>query len=858
MITPSAARRAFAWGKVSVLGGLACLACVTPRLAGGAEPKRAKEFNEAIAAKFAGVEEWRGMGEMSEISRATWSTNLEFYDRQAELSTRSTFVLRRAGGLAWDPANGVMRWQGSGEVTGSQVKDFDNRTLGGAYAGEYERWQEVMAGTMRWDRWQLSIAMAERYPSLDPGVPADLEVRRLGEIARRPSSSLPPVARVINETGRNFLRVFRFQETPEDRSRFWAQLAGGPGIVTLTTRFVVPDKGRPQQHGDLTVRSRVVMYPVYDDVEVEVTIPGYAEWRPKGNIAQPKLAGSALAARAVLKSKAGKTKSLPEVEFFRFELLDTSREPGVCLNWPLGAKDDDYDLRLANFGTMISGSQMAAAKAFFTTWGLQSAGDYDLASLPSGELPRMSFGEVTLDGQKAELRAPPKDQAGQPYAEAAIECFDFGAKAELRVTCVLKDGRQIIGLMKGAGGEQDLVRLPKRAGPDWIAEQWRKENEATSLSASDDNEKIEGQRFNGDGFTLYEEYRGWVVGGKHVTGDPKRKDFFVLNLIGADAATGIGMFEAVAKLRVHRLRAGEMSEQARLLNGNHRDAPHRVAQHGVWVKHFSRSGLGDTGAATVMEKKGVAGRPGLVKGIGLLARNNPESAFNQPFNVAARDLPLAYDRAVAHELLHSVGVEEHGPDETQRHWLSLVPPGAAGNQTGRPRYQTAGGEMFTVLTETGENLADKNYQQYLATKAMLEQIGTREIWKKVWASTYANLPPGSTTLDQRAEEYVEQLARAPFELNGIVGQEGRQHSGAEDCVMRYYFARFYEAKGRPNTLYLVTPGTERISYQICHSPTGTGANAAGRSPQSRYGNATLGNCFAQICPNDAVPPAGEK
>ena len=74
--------------------------------------------------------------------------------------------------------------------------------------------------------------------------------------------------------------------------------------------------------------------------------------------------------------------------------------------------------------------------------------------------------------------------------------------------------------------------------------------------------------------------------------------------------------------------------------------------------------------------------------------------------------------------------------------------------------------------------------------------------------------------------------------------------------MRYYFAKFYEATGRKDTIYLATPGTERIGIDICHSGAGTGINASSHEPQSRYGDAAAGegDCFSQICPNDAIPP----
>jgi hypothetical protein len=94
-----------------------------------------------------------------------------------------------------------------------------------------------------------------------------------------------------------------------------------------------------------------------------------------------------------------------------------------------------------------------------------------------------------------------------------------------------------------------------------------------------------------------------------------------------------------------------------------------------------------------------------------------------------------------------------------------------------------------------------------------------------------------------------------------VGVEHGEHSGDQDCVMRYYFAKFYQAKNKPQkTLYVVTPGTERIGLTLCRAITGTGLNDQGHKPQSRYGNAAggEGDCFSKICPNDAIPPRSLK
>lgn len=559
--------------------------------------------------------------------------------------------------------------------------------------------------------------------------------------------------------------------------------------------------------------------PEFDDVEVEVTIDDYAKWRPLGSVAKPATPGNHLVARAILKPKEGQAQVLPKVKSFRFALLDTSREPGVCMNWPLGATDKDYDLRLA------------AAPAF--------------------------AGTVADNAQKIDIETTQEDEHGHPFVLAQVDSYDFGGRATLTVTCTLADGREVVGVMKGQGKDEEFIRLPKMKAPGWIADIWRKQHNVENLADDDDDEKVEGQKDNGDGYTLYEEYRGFVVAGRHIEGDPKRKDFFVLNLIGADALPGINLFEQLSELRVHsKLRRSEMSQAKRLMNGNHRDAPHRVDQHGVWVKTFTRSGLGDNGADTPMTEKGVAGRPGITKGIGILARDNTESIFNQPFNLPAQDAIFAFDRAIAHELLHSVGVEHHGPDDTTGYSLSFIPPNVPENKTGRPHYLT-GDTVVNVLEENGHDLATKVYPLYIGVRQLLKKLGMGAMIESLYGSSFKDKPPGSPAFNEFVEEYIDQLARAVFSVRGMVGLEHGSHSGDQDCVMRYYFAKFYEAKNRKEkTLYLVTPGTERIGMQICRSGTGTGVNGSDHKPQSRYGNAAgdTGNCAAQICPNDAIPP----
>ncbi|MFT3782139.1 MAG: hypothetical protein QM790_08990 [Nibricoccus sp.] len=619
-----------------------------------------------------------------------------------------------------------------------------------------------------------------------------------------------------NRPGYSGTRVW--QDNRIQSAVFDGELSEKPSTIVKDLAIDTSSPDRPSRKSGQI--GRLILHPEFDDVEVEITIEDYAKWRPLGLLSNPKKPGNNIVARATLLPKGGRVEDLPAVKEARFRLLDTSREPGVCMNWPLSANDRDPDMRL-------------------------SAADFT--------------GTLSDEDQKFTTPQTRLDEKKRPFAEAKIDSYDFGGKCGLMVTFLLADGREIVGVMKGEGGGEDIVRVPKTNGADWIAEAWRKEHDVVNVSSSDDEEKVEGQASNGDGFTLYEEYRGWSVNGQRVEGDPTKKDFFVQNLIGPDANNGIRLFEALSQLRVHsKLRRSEMSETKRLMNGNHREGPHRVDQHGVWVKVFSKSALGDDGASTVMLKSGVAGRPGLVKGIGILARNDAQSVFNKPYNLALSDTAMAFDRAIAHELFHSVGVEHHGSGD-YRQILGFVSPKNPFNKLGKPYYGPSMDKPVELLDEKGTDIAARDYEGYRKLREMYDGF-MRERYiaegKEFLAKRQGYDIPIKTP-EQYADMMIEVLAIfCLMHIDGAVGVEHGEHSGQERCLLRYYFARFYEMKSGKKGYYMVTPGTERIGLELCRDGKGTGVNAPGFKPQSRYGDAAsgAGDCFSQICPNDAIPP----
>lgn len=292
-----------------------------------------------------------------------------------------------------------------------------------------------------------------------------------------------------------------------------------------------------------------VTYPVTFEVEVylepaslqELQLeidPGadYEAWMPSTNVGAE--AGKPLTVKATLSAKDG-SKPMARVESFEWKLVDTSREPGVAMNYPVDAKDHNYDLKLEAQGGHV---------------------------------------QVSEDGQNVQ-RAVPADGLTDTVE---VKPYDWGAWSTLQVTAKLSDGREVIGKLKGAGAPD--LRLPKRTANSHIADYWKEQNGAKGGDAADEDNNPEGDGSKGDGLTLYEEYRGFYVNWQHLTTDPKKKDLFVYVKSFGSAAAGVQLFANLSQLDVHDKLAAVEFPASRVINANHDGGAHVVDQHGLLVQ----------------------------------------------------------------------------------------------------------------------------------------------------------------------------------------------------------------------------------------------------------------------------------
>ncbi|MFT3935246.1 MAG: hypothetical protein QM726_16590 [Chitinophagaceae bacterium] len=133
-------------------------------------------------------------------------------------------------------------------------------------------------------------------------------------------------------------------------------------------------------------------------------------------------------------------------------------------------------------------------------------------------------------------------QCNASQAVAKIKCMDYAAWGKLSAVVTLEDGTPL-NAVSSIEPNKNYVTLPLDKDENKLADKWEDDNNPGKhpLSWDEDDEPKE-QRENGDGYTLWEEYRGFAaitppttdVEEKtiYVRTDTKHKDAFICDLDG--------------------------------------------------------------------------------------------------------------------------------------------------------------------------------------------------------------------------------------------------------------------------------------------------------------------------------------
>ena len=615
------------------------------------------------------------------------------------------------------------------------------------------------------------------------------------------------------------------------------------------------------------------------DLDLVVTIPQYSTWRPSAGLTeldtglddsgQPNLL--TIQALLVNKSTQQPTDFPPDTVAF---VLASSHEPGVTMNWPPQKQ-------------------------------LISPAPADL-SFDKNQAANANF-QINADGTQAQI-SPTTPPAVAPVT-IVLSPHDWGGWATLNVNATV-DGQTIQGHFKN-DPTTDLL-LPKRQPGRHVADVWKAaHNVALTTADTDDSEQDPAGKPGcvGDGFTLYEEYRGFIENRKHIEGDPSSKDFFILNDIGADAEPGIFLFTATTGLTVHKdLQDDEAETQNRpeleqtgpqtapagttitlspvsgrpLMNFNHNEAVVETNQYGVLLRTCNNVYIqlpqssdpnsvtsifsGDGGITFYQNESAAAdgahpdhAHPAIDDFICIQPPDAPGTI--NPTNthqgtITRTDAVVQYDIAVAHELSHAVGVSHHGdrPDEG-RTIFNLVFKEDPHNNAGKAVFLDDTFNAINLLDE--KTLAD---QAPLMEQSLLQQAQQ--------CLDYANSPNGipPSLVAQCTYTFIKLINPTNHQIDTqipltfTVGLPQGKHSGDDQCWMRYPFANVYPKIGDATTYYLIPPGTEPLGATLCVSPMGTLKNASTNVPQSRFGDARSGRgaCHSWVCVNDFYPTQADQ
>jgi hypothetical protein len=328
----------------------------------------------------------------------------------------------------------------------------------------------------------------------------------------------------------------------------------------------------------------------------------------------------------------------------RFAFNEVSREKGVCLNWPPKDADDKPDLRL--------------------------------------RFSNPALGKLSPDGTSIETTGLVEK------LELIVDSYDFGAWGTVRISGTDKDKRNVI--VRIGGKLNPDLKIPMDDDANRIADSW-KPTATRGRSGEADDEHESGNEHDGDGLTLYEEYRGYSEGGRWQQANPEKKDFFIQNQIGSAAKKGIELLGQAAKLEVHSEFTEQELDWERVIN---RYSSSGHAQHGV-VLAYPPSPASDPGYS---EALGGPGPPGQVSPILISAKNTAKPAM------VPGEMYTDADAEIAHELLHACNVKHHGGNNGDGDLEEVV------WSWFRNDFVREGKETVEVLAEDGTEALDLSKQ----------------------------------------------------------------------------------------------------------------------------------------------------
>ena len=344
----------------------------------------------------------------------------------------------------------------------------------------------------------------------------------------------------------------------------------------------------------------------------------------------------------------GKWRAPGRRKHIRLKLKKISREKGVAMNYPRerdASENPDlfyYEERMEN--------------DYLFQWDKTFDNDCPTEILTVGDNPTHEHHYLYSILKERKHEAIP-----------IIRCEDYGAVGMLQAMAnhavAIPPRDQPQDEHKDCSEGPNDIKLPRDENGNDIADSARQDNNGAAPNLDTDPKPT--ANTNGDGLTNYEEYRGFVIGGKrdvsvrfmgrsltlpmgndksHIRTNVKKKDVFIYD----EDFMGTGLL-GVTNLDIHVLYLEELfnTTRSREINFNH-GRHHGGTQHGLWLREFTRAGLyGMSCAVSMAEPNG----PPRVK---------THVCINKRLCTRRKEPANRLAGVIAHELCHGLNIWHHG------------------------------------------------------------------------------------------------------------------------------------------------------------------------------------------------------
>jgi hypothetical protein len=330
----------------------------------------------------------------------------------------------------------------------------------------------------------------------------------------------------------------------------------------------------------------------------------------------------------------------------------------VDKNWrPLGG-DENNSIKIK---TKIKENSELKGKWKFTLFEVSKEQGYAMNKGNSTDYD-LKFVENRSDFVKGSEAMTIESTKAMNSTEVEIESLDYGAwgklKAEVNIEgawykCKTEDGK-------------DYITIPFDDNENHIADKWEEKYEVTGESADSDNdnepEGVGSNKEAGDGFTNYEEYRGFFVNGQWKDTDPKYKDLFIYDELGF----GVGKFTEL-KLQIHLIDQNEFdSERYVNFNRGYGTLGTQNGQKGLYIcgetmaSSYGRASI--VGSPNVVDKVYIDAMSLMSESMNPIVRSAKHLRGGARENIFHEEL----DTLIAHELGHAVNLMHHGIDSVDK------------------------------------------------------------------------------------------------------------------------------------------------------------------------------------------------